>query len=168
MMTGLTEKPDRGLLLRCPSGHGEGGLSTVRFAQWRAFLPHSGLQPRPNAVIPASWGRDQGKHPLQVPGHGHEVPLTADMIEPAQQELAESQHGLDDTEDRFRNVFALGVELLALQRLQSVRHGLDRCRIVRCGWRLGKALAQGGMARPSAISGAIPAVWQASTLAALK
>ena len=67
-------------------------------------------------MIPASCGRDQGKHPLQVPGHGHEVPLTADMIEPAQQELAESQHGLDDAEDRFRNVFALGVELPALQR----------------------------------------------------
>ena len=66
----------------------------------------------------------------------------------------------------FRGVVALGVELPALQRLQAV--GLDRCRIVRCGWRLGKALAQGGMSRPSAISGAMPAVWQVSTLAALK
>ena len=52
---------------------------------------------------------DQGKHALQVPGHGHEVPLAADMIEPAQQELAESQHGLDDAEHRFRGVFALSV-----------------------------------------------------------
>src|SRR3954454_17041004 len=122
-----------------------GGLSTVRFAQWRAFLPHSGLQPRPNAVIPASCGRDQGKHPLQVPGHGHEVPLPANMIEPAQQELAETEHGLDDTEDRFRNVLALGVELPALQRLQAMGHGLDRRRIVRRGRRLGEARAQGGM-----------------------
>ncbi len=66
-------------------------------------------------MIPVSSGRDQDKHPLQVPGHGHEVPLTANMIETAQQELAESQHGLDDAEDRFRNVLALGVELPALQ-----------------------------------------------------
>src|SRR3954453_3104227 len=104
MMTGLAEKPDWGL-------RGEGGLSTVRFAQWRAFLSHSGLQLRPSPMIPASWGRDQGKHPLQVPGHGHEVPLAPDLIEPAQQELAESQHGFDNAEHRFRNVLALGVEL---------------------------------------------------------
>ena len=67
-------------------------------------------------MIPVSSGRDQDKHALQVPGQGHKVPLTADVIEPTQQELAESQHGLDDTEDRFRGVFALGVELPALQR----------------------------------------------------
>ena len=53
-------------------------------------------------MIPILSGRNQSKHPLQVPGHGHEVPLTADMIEPAQQELAESQHGFDDAEHRFR------------------------------------------------------------------
>jgi hypothetical protein len=28
---GLAETPDRWFLLRCPLGHGEGGLSTVRF-----------------------------------------------------------------------------------------------------------------------------------------
>src|SRR3954447_5483175 len=74
MMTGLAEKPDWGL-------RGEGGLSTVRFAQWRAFLPHSGLQPRPSPMIPASPYRAQGKHPLQVPGHGHEVTLAPDIVE---------------------------------------------------------------------------------------
>src|SRR3954464_15415569 len=72
---------------------GEGGLSIVRFALCRAFLARLGLQSGPNAGIPVSCGRDQGKHALQVPGHGHKVPLTLDLIEPAQQELAESQHG---------------------------------------------------------------------------
>jgi hypothetical protein len=52
-------------------------------------------------VIPTSCGQDQGKHAFQVPGQGHEVPLAPDMIEPAEQELAESQHGFDDAEDRF-------------------------------------------------------------------
>jgi hypothetical protein len=65
------------------------------------------------------------------------------MIEAAQQKLAESQHGFDDAEHRFRDVLALGVELSALQRLQAVGHGLDRRRIVRRGRCLGKALAQG-------------------------
>src|SRR6185436_1610847 len=106
-----------------------------------ASAPWAALSP----VIPPSSGRAQDKHPLQVPGHGHEVPLAANLIESAEQELAESQHGLDDAEHRFRGVLALGVELPALKRLQAVGHGLDRCRIVRYGWRLGKALAQGGM-----------------------
>ena len=63
-----------------------------------ATAPWAALSP---VILPSS-GRDQDKHPLQVPGHGHEVPLTPDMIEPAQQELAEAEHGLDDTETRIR------------------------------------------------------------------
>ena len=70
---------------------------------------------------------DQGKHALQVPGHGHEVPLAADMIESAEQELAESQHGLD-------GVFALGVELPTLQRLQAVSHEAENLSRVNRLW----------------------------------
>src|ERR1700733_15486608 len=45
-------------------------------------------------------------HPLDVPGHCNEAPLAADIVEPAQQELAESHHRFDDAEHRFRSLFA--------------------------------------------------------------
>ena len=32
----------------------------------------------------ASLGRAQDEHPLQIPGQGHEAPLTANLVEPAQ------------------------------------------------------------------------------------
>jgi hypothetical protein len=32
----------------------------------------------------------QGEHPLHVPRHGHEFPLTADIVEATEQELTES------------------------------------------------------------------------------
>jgi hypothetical protein len=38
------------------------------------------------------------------------------MIEPAQQELAEAEHGLDDTEDRFRDVLTPAVALIRSDR----------------------------------------------------
>jgi hypothetical protein len=53
-----------------------------------------GLQSRQNPMIPILSGRNQSKHPLQVSGQGHEVPFTGDLIEPAQQQLAEAEHGL--------------------------------------------------------------------------
>src|ERR1019366_10412303 len=49
-------------------------------------------------------------HPLDVPGHCNEAPLAADIVEPAQQELAESHHRFDDPEHRFRGLFAQSVE----------------------------------------------------------
>src|SRR5450759_190377 len=90
------------------------------------------------------------KHPLHVPGHCNEAPLTADVVEPAQQELAESHHGFDDSEHRFRGLFAQGVLLFAVWRPQTIRHGLDGCRVFRRRRRSGKTLAQGPMMRLSA------------------
>ena len=58
-----------------------------------------------------STGR-QRKHPLDVPGHGDEVPLATDVVEPAQQELAESHHRFDDAEYRFRGLLAQTIKLL--------------------------------------------------------
>ena len=46
----------------------------------------------------AGSGRAECEHPLQVPCHGHKLPLATGGIEPAQQELPEPQHGLDDAE----------------------------------------------------------------------
>ena len=33
----------------------------------------------------------EDEHPLHVPGHGHEVPLAANVVDPTQQELAEPE-----------------------------------------------------------------------------
>ena len=64
------------------------------------------------------------EHPLDVPCHRNEAPLAADVVEPAQQELAESHHRFDDPEHRFRGLFAQGVEFFALRCPQTVGHGL--------------------------------------------
>src|SRR3954463_4246872 len=37
------------------------------------------------------------EQPLRVVGHGHEVPLTADVVEATEQELAEPERRFDDT-----------------------------------------------------------------------
>ena len=118
-----------------------------------------------------SSGRNQSKHPLQVPGHGHEAPLTPNVVELAQQKLAEAEHGFDDAEQRFQGVIAQGVELLALLPLQMVDYRFGLCRIVRRGRRLGEAgrsRMDDGTAAPGAINGVIPEAPQAITLAALK
>ena len=39
---------------------------------------------------PRTGGNRQGEHPLHVPRHGNEGPLTLDIFEPTQQELAEA------------------------------------------------------------------------------
>ena len=70
-------------------------------------------------------------HPLDVPGHGDEAPLAADAIEPAQQELAESNHRFDDAEHRLWGLLAQTVELFALRCPQTPSHGFDRCRVFR-------------------------------------
>src|SRR5271167_891760 len=41
-------------------------------------------------------GSLEGKQPFHIPGHGHKAPFPAHIVQPAQQKLAESQHGLDD------------------------------------------------------------------------
>src|SRR5260370_19840461 len=50
---------------------------------------------------PAGSGGAEGEHPLDVPCHGHEAPLATHLVEPAQQELAESEDRFDDAEHWF-------------------------------------------------------------------
>jgi hypothetical protein len=47
---------------------------------------------------------------LQVPSAADQSPLTADRFHPAQQELAKSHDGIDDSEHRFGGMFSLGVK----------------------------------------------------------
>src|SRR6185295_16050676 len=56
---------------------------------------------------PRTGGNRQGEHPLHVPRHGDEGPLTLDIFEPTQQELAEAHHRFDDPEHRLRDLLAL-------------------------------------------------------------
>ena len=55
---------------------------------------------------PRTGGNRQGEHPLHVPRHGDEGPLTLDIFEPTQQELAEAHHRFDDPEHRLRDLLA--------------------------------------------------------------
>jgi hypothetical protein len=132
--------------------------------RWRPPAHASGCGRGQHVVIPDSFSRDQGKHPLQVLRQGHQVPLAPHLVEPAQQKLTEAKDRLDDAEHRFDGVLALGVQLPALQRLQPVR--LDRGRIAVGA--AAKCSVRPGCSRPSAISGSMPATPQTSTLAALK
>src|SRR5450830_1853171 len=99
---------------------------------------------------PASSVGAEGEHPLDVPCHGHEAPLAAHLVEPAQQELAESEYRFDDAEHRFRGLFAQSIELPAFWRFQPMRHGLDRRWVFRRGRCIGEAFGQGWMMRLSA------------------
>src|SRR5450830_1699097 len=87
---------------------------------------------------PASSVGAEGEHPLDVPCHGHEAPLAAHLVEPAQQELAESEYRFDDAEHRFRGLFAQSIELPAFWRFQPMRHGLDRRWVFRRGRCIGE------------------------------
>src|SRR5271156_4986115 len=118
----------------------------------------------------AGSGGAEREHPLHVPGHGDEAPLTTNIIDPAQQKLAEPHHRFDDPEYRFRGLFAQSIKLFAVGRLQTVGHGLDRRRVVRRRRRSGKSLAQRLMmrCRPSAISGSMFVAAQRVTLTSLK
>ena len=62
----------------------------------------------------ASGGTGEGEQPLHVVGHGHQVPLAADIVEAAEQELAEPQYRFDDAEHRLGGLLAQGIELFAL------------------------------------------------------
>jgi hypothetical protein len=48
-----------------------------------------------------------------------EASLAADIVEPTQQELAESHHRFDDPEYRFRGLLAQGIEGPAFRHLQA-------------------------------------------------
>src|SRR6516165_6654348 len=62
----------------------------------------------------------EDEDPLYIPGHGHQAPLAANLVEPAQQELSKAQDRLDDAEYRIRGVFAPSVEFLAFGRRQAM------------------------------------------------
>src|SRR6267142_1009449 len=100
---------------------------------------------------PLTGGNRQGEHPLHVPRHGNEGPLTLDIFEPTQQELAEAHHRFDDPEHRLRDLLAQGIELLAFGRLQTVAHGFERRRVLRRRRYFGKALRQGRIMRLAAL-----------------
>ena len=100
---------------------------------------------------PRTGGNRQGEHPLHVPRHGNEGPLTLDIFEPTQQELAEAHHRFDDPEHRLRDLLAQGIELLAFGRLQTVAHGFERRRVLRRRRYFGKALRQGRIMRLAAL-----------------
>src|SRR5271169_2049999 len=55
----------------------------------------------------------ENEDPLHVPGHGHQAPLAANLVEPAQQELSKAQNRFDDAEDRLRGMPAPAVEFFA-------------------------------------------------------
>src|SRR5712672_2023719 len=99
---------------------------------------------------PAGSGGAEGEHPLDVPCHGHEAPLATHLVEPAQQELAESEDRFDDAEHWFRDLFTQRIELPAFWRFQPMRHGLDRRWVFRRGRWIGEALGQRWMMRLSA------------------
>src|SRR5271169_313122 len=100
--------------------------------------------------LPLSLPGTEGEDPLDVPGHGHQAPLAADLVEPAQQELPKAQNRLDDAEHRLWGVLALAVELLAFGRGQAVHHGFERRRVLRCRRCRGEALVQGRVMRYAA------------------
>src|SRR5258708_13187040 len=95
------------------------------------------------ARLAAASGGRQGVHPLHVPGHRDEAPLTLDLVKATQEELTEAHHRFDDAEHRFRNLLAQGVELLAFGRLQTMAHGRERRRVLRRRRGFGKAPPQG-------------------------
>src|SRR5260370_28895528 len=95
----------------------------------------------------AASGSRQGVHPLHVPSHRDEAPLTLDLVKATQEELTEAHHRFDDAEHRFRNLLAQGIELLAFGRLQTMAHGRERRRVLRRRRCFGKALRQGRMMR---------------------
>ena len=88
-------------------------------------LGAAALPVRRHAPAAHSAGAER-KHPLHVPGHCNEAPLTADVVEPAQQELAESHHGFNDSEHRFRGLFAQGVLLILINEILPVTITLTR------------------------------------------
>src|SRR3546814_12583946 len=53
--------------------------------------------------------------------------------------------GLDDAEYWLGCMLAQGVKLFAFSSLETMAHRLERGRIVRRGWRIGKTLAQRGL-----------------------
>ena len=67
-------------------------------------------------VVTGCSGGGEGEHPLHVPRHGHEAPLAAHPVQPAERKLAEPERRFDDAEHRLRSVFALGVEAAAFRR----------------------------------------------------
>src|SRR5260370_5271878 len=98
----------------------------------------------------AASGSRQGVHPLHVPSHRDEAPLTLDLVKATQEELTEAHHRFDDAEHRFRNLLAQGIELLAFRRLQTMAPGRERRRVLQRRRCFGTALRPGRMMRLAA------------------
>ena len=60
--------------------------------------------------------------PLEIEGQADQTPLARGSFVPAQRELAETQHILDDPDHRFNSAFACRVDRFANCRLELVRH----------------------------------------------
>ena len=72
---------------------------------------------------PVSLPWTQYGHALQIPRQTNQRPFVLDVLQSAQQELAESHHRLDDAEHGFDGLLAQGIERQAGLRFQLVRHG---------------------------------------------
>jgi hypothetical protein len=68
-------------------------------------------------------------------------------------ELPQALHRFDDAEQRLGTCLRGRVERLALRRLQPMRHGLNRRRVLRCLRRLREPLSQRRLFLPEAIGG---------------
>ena len=56
---------------------------------------------KPLRFAPESTGAE-GEHPFNNPGHGHEAPLAAHLVEHAERELTESERRFDDADTGSR------------------------------------------------------------------
>src|SRR5258708_37121336 len=83
------------------------------------------------ARLAAASGGRQGVHPLHVPGHRGEAPLTLDLVKATQEDLTQTHPRFDDADHRFRNLLAQGLELLAFGRLPALAHARHRRRVRR-------------------------------------
>src|SRR5260370_38705077 len=64
------------------------------------------------ARLAAASGGPQGVHPLHVPGHRDEAPLTLDLVQAPREELTEAHSRFVGAHHRFRNPLAQGLDLL--------------------------------------------------------
>lgn len=68
----------------------------------------------------------QYSHALEIPGQTNQRPLTRDLAQPPQRELAKPHHRLDDAKHRLHRLFAQRIDRPATLRFESMRHGLHR------------------------------------------
>jgi len=87
------------------------GSSAATFVETNGFPAVSG---------PLDGFRAQHGHAFEVPRQAHQRPFVAHVLQPAQQELAELHHRLDDAEHRLHRLLAWcvgGAPTLGLERV---------------------------------------------------